>query len=446
MLRSLLFAFVLAFFGTSTVAADPEFFDSAPNVVAFVSMFVYWLLVAPIIVYSCASASEREPPPSSSSGSPVAKINGHASQRFWAPVARYDDDAGNSPLVTSQGPQKAAARARLVDKDGNCKLRQIHLPNRYKNLYKNWFHLIIESSWRCILAIFAAGFLASWATFAILYYTIVYLSGDLQKNAENRQCIANVHSFVSAFLFSLESQHTIGYGTRYMTEMCPPAFIVLCFQLIFGVLLQTMLAGIVIAKVLRPKKRKQEMKFSKFAVIGPTDDHDKRPALMIRVADIQDKLYLAESHVRLYMARTRANERNERELVGVKDMNVGYDSGLDRVLLLWPIIVRHVIDEESPLFGMRREDMMRGDFELIMTVEGIVEATGMTFQARTSFLPEEIQWGYKFRPMVLLSGDRRQYEVHYERFHEIEPCEDFVETTAVEEEEDHPLHNASGFL
>lgn len=28
-----------------------------------------------------------------------------------------------------------------------------------------------------------------------------------------------------------------------------------------------------------------------------------------------------------------------------------------------------------------------------MTVEGIVEATGMTFQARTSFLPEEIVWG-----------------------------------------------------
>lgn len=35
------------------------------------------------------------------------------------------------------------------------------------------------------------------------------------------------------------------------------------------------------------------------------------------------------------------------------------------------------------------------DFELIMTVEGIVEATGMTFQARTSFLPDEIKWGQK---------------------------------------------------
>jgi hypothetical protein len=55
-----------------------------------------------------------------------------------------------------------------------------------------------------------------------------------------------------------------------------------------------------------------------------------------------------------------------------------------------------VIDEHSPLFGLTREGLQHADFELIMTVEGIVEATGMTFQARTSFLPDEIQWGYRY--------------------------------------------------
>lgn len=38
-------------------------------------------------------------------------------------------------------------------------------------------------------------------------------------------------------------------------------------------------------------------------------------------------------------------------------MNVGYDSGWDRVLLLWPIIVRHVINEDSPLYGMTRDNI-----------------------------------------------------------------------------------------
>lgn len=59
------------------------------------------------------------------------------------------------------------------------------------------------------------------------------------------------------------------------------------------------------------------------------------------------------------------------------------------------MIIKHEINEDSPLYGFTRETLAEGAFELVMTLEGIVEATGMTFQARTSFLPEEIKWGYR---------------------------------------------------
>lgn len=101
-------------------------------------------------------------------------------------------------------------------------------------------------------------------------------------------------------------------------------------------------------------------------------------------------------------------------MVGFRDMNVGYDSGWDRVLLLWPIVIRHIIDEDSPLYHMTPEETTSGNnFELIMTVEGIVEATGATFQARTSFLPWEIQWGRRFTPMIRLNEKTAEYEVDY---------------------------------
>jgi hypothetical protein len=134
-------------------------------------------------------------------------------------------------------------------------------------------------------------------------------------------------------------------------------------------------------------------------------------------------------------------------------MNVGYDLGWDRVLLLWPIIVRHVIDEESPFHGMTYDSMQTADFEIIMTVEGIVEATGMTFQARTSFLPNEIQWGRRFLPMVHLNPKSGEFEVDYGLFELTEPSDEFVpvvtaettdEVAADEQHCDHP-HNASGF-
>uniref|UniRef100_A0A915DV44 Inward rectifier potassium channel C-terminal domain-containing protein n=1 Tax=Ditylenchus dipsaci TaxID=166011 RepID=A0A915DV44_9BILA len=148
------------------------------------------------------------------------------------------------------------------------------------------------------------------------------------------------------------------------------------------------------------------------------------PILMIRLADIQHRLYLAESHVKLYMASTKINERGEKELIGVKDMNVGYDNGTDRVLLLWPVIIRHIIDEDSPFYGMTPDKASTAtDFELIMTVEGIVEATGMTFQARTSYLPNEIKWGQRFVPMVVVNGKSSQYEVDYGVFDTTESCD-----------------------
>ncbi|KAL6725015.1 hypothetical protein Aduo_019843 [Ancylostoma duodenale] len=359
--------------------------------------------------------------------------------------------------IIPDGWASAPRRARLVSKTGQTLLISVELPERFRATCKNWFHLIIECNWRLIILIFAAGFFGSWTFFGTLYYLFTVVG---YQNTD-RQCIENVNSFVTAFLFSMESQHTIGYGFRYMTDNCPPAYVILSIQLVVGVFLQTMLTGIVLAKVLRPKKRKQEMRFSRMAVIGPLDEHDRRPALMIRLADVQEKLFLAESHVRLYMASSRINnntyslmpnflfQRGDRELIGVKDMNVGYDSGWDRVLLLWPIIVRHVIDESSPLYGLTRESLLSAEFELIMTVEGIVEATGMTFQARTSFLPDEILWGHKFKPMVLMNEKLSKYEVHYGLFDHTERVLDFdvapVETEELEDELAHH-NNASGFM
>ena len=63
-------------------------------------------------------------------------------------------------------------------------------------------------------------------------------------------------------------------------------------------------------------------------------------------------------------------------------MNVGYDTGMDRVLLLWPVVIRHIIDQDSPLWEITEEKLKSCQFELIMTVEGIVEATGMAFQVQ----------------------------------------------------------------
>jgi potassium inwardly-rectifying channel subfamily J, other len=65
---------------------------------------------------------------------------------------------------------------------------------------------------------------------------------------------------------------------------------------------------------------------------------------------------------------------------------------------------------------MSAADMVRERFELVVILEGVVESTGMTTQARSSYLPSEILWGHRFQSMVDFKQDRGEYEVDYSKF------------------------------
>ncbi len=54
----------------------------------------------------------------------------------------------------------------------------------------------------------------------------------------------------------------------------------------------------------------------------------------------------------------------------------------DRLLLHWPMTVCHRIDKESPFYDMGPREILTGKFEIIVTMEGIVESTGNSVQSR----------------------------------------------------------------
>ena len=66
-------------------------------------------------------------------------------------------------------------------------------------------------------------------------------------------CVRNVYDFTTAVLFSIETQATIGYGTRVITEDCWYAMILLMVQCSIGTFVQTLILGVILAKVSRPK-------------------------------------------------------------------------------------------------------------------------------------------------------------------------------------------------
>ncbi|KAG7266751.1 hypothetical protein CRUP_028729 [Coryphaenoides rupestris] len=59
-----------------------------------------------------------------------------------------------------------------------------------------------------------------------------------------------VKTLTGAFLFSLETQTTIGYGFRCITEECPAAIILLIVQLVITMLMEIFITGTFLAKSL----------------------------------------------------------------------------------------------------------------------------------------------------------------------------------------------------
>ncbi|XP_062314010.1 G protein-activated inward rectifier potassium channel 1 isoform X2 [Osmerus eperlanus] len=59
--------------------------------------------------------------------------------------------------------------------------------------------------------------------------------------------------------------------------------------------------------------------------------------------------------------------------------------------------------------------MQTEQFEIVVILEGIVETTGMTCQARTSYTEDEVLWGHRFFPVISL--EEGFFKVDYSQFH-----------------------------
>lgn len=219
----------------------------------------------------------------------------------------------------------------------------------------------------------------------------MYLHNDIDNFGREGwdACVANVETFTNAFLFSVETQHTTGYGYHHLTGHCPQAVVLFCCQSIFGVILDGFMVGLVFLKMARPKNRTETIMFSRNALINVRDGV---LCFMFRVADMRVS-HLLEAHVRAQIVRKRTTANGEIVSYHQEELNVsGEGEKDDRILTFWPTTVVHKITQDSPLRGLMQMDLNidNNSFEIIVVLEGIVEATGMAVQARSSYLPSEV--------------------------------------------------------
>ncbi|XP_041122906.1 G protein-activated inward rectifier potassium channel 1 isoform X1 [Polyodon spathula] len=319
----------------------------------------------------------------------------------------------NTSRETTYTPPAKKKRQRFVDKNGRCNVQHGNLGGETSRYLSDLFTTLVDLKWRWNLLIFILTYTIAWLVMASMWWVIAYIRGDLYRahDASYTPCVANVYNFPSAFLFFIETEATIGYGYRYITEKCPEGIILFLFQSLLGSIVDAFLIGCMFIKMSQPKKRAETLMFSHNAVIS---QRDGKLCLMFRVGNLRNS-HMVSAQIRCKLIKSRQTPEGEFLPLDQCELDVGFGTGADQLFLVSPLTICHEINPKSPFFDLSQRSLASEQFEIVVILEGIVETTGMTCQARTSYTEDEVLWGHRFLPVMSL--EEGFFRVDYSQFH-----------------------------
>ena len=262
--------------------------------------------------------------------------------------------------------------------------------------WSDTYHVVLRLSWPRFFLLVVCIYLGVNLVFATLYSLVP-------------GTIVNVRpgSFVDLFFFSVETLATVGYGV--MSPGSIYGHIVASSEIVLGMLVTAVMAGLMFARFSRPTAR---VLFARNMVVTTFNG---MPTLMVRVANERNNLIL-EASVRLTLVR------RERTLEGDVFYRV-YDLKLERerssaFALSWTVM--HRIDETSPLHNKTREDLLLDDAELYVAISGQDETLNDTVSARTLYQPDDILFGSRYAD-ILFERESGNWAVDFSKFHNVKP-------------------------
>jgi inward rectifier potassium channel len=271
---------------------------------------------------------------------------------------------------------------------------EFHKLNVDQRDLRDIYHWLLTLGWLQFAAFVLSIYVAINLVFSILYFL-------------GRPCIAGMESFPDAFFFSVETLATVGYGHLYPDTLY--GHVVATIEIMVGMFGMAVITGLIFVRFSRPTAR---LVFSRRLVVGPFDGH---PALMMRVANLRHQA-MAEAEFRIMLIRNEFVKEGEY-------MRRFYALPLqfDR-LITFPVAltIRHMIDEQSPLYGLTAEDMEKSDMRIIASVVCIDTVIPASVQSQQHYTWRDIHFGHRFVE-IYNDIDDHIMTVDYGRLHEIEP-------------------------
>src|SRR5216683_254160 len=251
-----------------------------------------------------------------------------SASRDWRKMAKSENER------TSE----RSSKARVVQLGG----REIVTEGLHLNFWADISHRCMTASWPAFIGGAALVFIAFNAVFAMLYWI-------------GNQPISNVPggAYIDYLYFSIETLSTAGYGD--MHPQTHYGHFVSATELFTGIFSMSLMTGLIFARFSRPNAR---LLFAENPVIS---DHEGKPTLMIRFVNERHNI-IGNAAAKLWLIR------NEVSLEGTPFRRF-YELPLLRnehpaLALSWTLY--HVLDEQSPLYGLDADDFNGQEVSLMV--------------------------------------------------------------------------------
>jgi inward rectifier potassium channel len=290
-------------------------------------------------------------------------------------------------MVKSQNEQ--ASKARVVRLGG----REIITEGLHLNFWADISHRCMMASWQAFIGGAALVFIAFNAVFAAFYWI-------------GNQPISNVAggAYIDYLYFSIETLSTAGYGD--MHPQTHYGHLIATVELFTGIFSMSLMTGLIFARFSRPNAR---LLFADNPVIS---SHEGVPTLMVRLANERHNI-ISNASARLWLFRNGVSVEGQ-------SFRRFYELPLLRnespaLALSWTLY--HVLDEESPLYGLSADDLAASRASLVVVVSGYDVVAAQAVHAQKSYNHPAIRFGHRYADILGTSEDGR-LRIDYGRFHE----------------------------
>ncbi len=264
------------------------------------------------------------------------------------------------------------------------------------SFFNDAFHNSMVASWPVFFLGFAVYFLTINAFFASLFW----LGGD---------CIVNARpgSFADKFFFSIETLATVGYGDMHPGNIY--AHSVVAAEIFVGLSTLAVFTGLIFARFSRPRARVI------FANALTLAQHEGQAMLMARLANgRQSSVNEARAEIWMtYSADTAEglNFRRFTQLALIQPRNPIF-------AFSWTLF--HVVDAQSPLFGLGPDELDAMDAFFVVIFDGIDDVSGQKLNVRKAYPRANLRFGHIFSD-ILSVADKGHPQLDYGLIHETKP-------------------------